>query len=176
MNDYTVERLAQRLRVGREAVRRWIRDGRLFAEKRGNKLYIPATDANLFIKIYEETRRRGVPFEISTPLNERTQYRPQRSTRATMDQNLPIQLRPTLLAWIDDQRRASEKPITRSAFIRDILEREKKRSDLHKQKLERDERRSQRLLRQMDASQRKEHPLGDRSELDPQRAIPGKHG
>jgi excisionase family DNA binding protein len=147
VNDYTVESLAKRLRVGREAVRRWIRDGRLFAEKRGNKLYIPATDANLFIKIYEETRRRGVPFEISTPLNERTQYRPQRSTRATMDQNLPIQLRPTLLAWIDDQRRASEKTITRSAFIRDILEREKKRSDLHKQKLERDERRIRRRNR-----------------------------
>ena len=148
MNDYTVATLATRLRVGQEAVRRWLRAGRLFAEKRGTKLYIPVADAALFIAEYETTRRRGRPLEVSTPSNDRSgPYRPHRRPRATMDQNISIVLRPTILAWIDDQRRASEKPITRSTFIRDILEREKKRSDVHQQKLERDERRRARLER-----------------------------
>jgi excisionase family DNA binding protein len=111
--------VAEALRVTETAVQRWIRDGRLFAEKRGGKWFIPRSDAMLFIKEYG--RKVGTPLEPA-PRGRVETYNPQHTTRAECDQHLNINVPAWLLRSIDDLRRQEEKPRTRTAFIRAALE------------------------------------------------------
>ena len=111
--------IADALRVTETAVQRWIRDGRVFAEKRGGKWLIPRSDAMLFIREYG--KKVGTPLEVDARGRVET-YRPQHATRAECDQHLNINVPAWLLRSIDDLRRQEEKPRTRNAFIRAALE------------------------------------------------------
>lgn len=119
-SDHVAPRyIAEALRVTPTAVQRWIRDGRVFAEKRGGKWFIPRSDAMLFIKEYG--RKVGTPLEPA-PRGRVETYNPQHTTRAECDQHLNVNVSASLLRSIDDLRRGEEKPRTRSAIIRDALE------------------------------------------------------
>lgn len=54
---YTVEEIAKRLRVTRQAIYNWIDEGRLHAVKVGRALRIPESAVNAFLKPAEPGER-----------------------------------------------------------------------------------------------------------------------
>lgn len=120
-DDYTVKTLAKRLRVCEEMPRRWLRDGRLFAEKRNGRYYIPAPDAQLFIEAYERTRRRGKALAAEPPTNTRGNYRTSKVSRATTTQGLYVALDPAVLVALDAMRLRQDAALSRSVLINGIL-------------------------------------------------------
>lgn len=117
-----IRELAKTLKVCEEVVRRWIRDGNLFAVKDGMKWWIPRTDARLFIDEYRKKGRvRGRVLEVSVPLSPRAGMRIQGRTRATTDQTVNIWLSVGYIHAIDAERRLRGGKVTRSAIINEAL-------------------------------------------------------
>lgn len=117
----SVATLAKEMGVHDTAVLAWIRNGRLFAEKRKNKWWIPVDDARLFARGY--AKKAGTPLTPDPPQPKRVNRVYQRATIASRPQNLSFTLSPEAVRHLDEVRRASCEKLSRSAVIeRAILE------------------------------------------------------
>ena len=113
--------LAKEMRVSKSSVCNWLRQGRLFAEKRGPEWWIPIDDARLFARRY--AKQYGEPLSPSTEGLHRSPRATNRVTRASVPQYLSVHLSPEAVRHLDEVRRASCEKLSRSAVIeRAILE------------------------------------------------------
>lgn len=108
--------VARRLGVTEQSVRRWIKEEKLFATRRGERYRIPLTDAELFVSRYEQ--EYGSPLAPEIPART-SKYRAARTGRTAPGsrQSFYVTLDGPILGRIDAERRAQEGRVSRSDFV-----------------------------------------------------------
>lgn len=115
----TTSDFARELGVKSETVGRWIRQGRLYAQKTQGEWFIPPEAAKAFQRGY--VKRSPAAPGTNNPPGQRITIRPRRRTRAIKGQGLSLRMAPEDLALLDAERRRRPDHPSRGALITELI-------------------------------------------------------